>query len=130
MSREFILAGWLVDGRGQPFQENILLTIQSGAITHIEKAVPDKIRQQKVIDFSDCTLLPGLIDAHIHLFMSGTENLDLREKQLSYGFGEVKQGIQERLGDLISGGVVACRDGGDRHAYTMKYKREIGRAHV
>jgi len=124
MSPEFILAGWLVDGRGDPVRENILLTIQNGVIANIEKAVPETIRQQKVIDFSDCTLLPGLIDAHIHMFMSGTEDLDIREKQLSYGFGEVKQGVQERLDDLISCGIVACRDGGDRHAYTMKYKRD------
>jgi len=124
MSRIFILAGWLVDGTGEPVRENLLLTIQNGVIANIEKAVPEKIRQQNVIDFSNCTLLPGLIDAHIHLFMSGTEDLNIREKQLSYGFGEVKQGIQERLDGLIEYGVVACRDGGDRHAYTMKYKRD------
>ena len=124
MNREFILAGWLVDGRGEPARENILLTIQNGIIVHIEKAAPGMIRQQKVSDFSNCTLMPGLIDAHIHLFMSGAEDLDIREKQLSYGFGEVKQGIQERLGDLIGCGIVACRDGGDRHAFSMKYKRD------
>ena len=124
MSREFILARWLVDGRGGPVRENILLTVQNDTIAHIEKADPKKIRQQKVSDFSDYTLLPGLIDAHVHLFMSGTEDLNVREKQLSYGFDEVKQGIQERLDDLISCGIVACRDGGDRHAFTMKYKRD------
>ncbi len=51
MSREFILVGWLVDGRGEPVRKNILLTIQNGTITHIETAVPEKIRQQKVIDY-------------------------------------------------------------------------------
>jgi imidazolonepropionase-like amidohydrolase len=124
MSREFILAGWLMDGRGDPARENILLTIQKGTITHIEKAVPEKFSQQKVSDYSDCTLLPGLIDAHLHLFMSGTEDLNIREKQLTLGYDDVSGGIKERLGELIECGIVACRDAGDRHAFTMKYKRD------
>jgi len=69
-------------------------------------------------------LLPGLIDAHIHLFMSGTEDLDIRQKQLALRFEDITGGIQKRLGDLIACGIVACRDGGDRHAYTLRYKRD------
>ena len=36
--------------------------------------------------------------------------------------------MEERLGNLIACGIVACRDGGDRHAYTLRYKRDhLGR---
>jgi len=124
MNSESILAGWMVDGSGGPARENVLLTIDDGAITHIEEAIPEKTRQQEVTDFSHCTLLPGLIDAHIHLFMSGTEDLDIRQKQLALRFEDITGGIQKRLGDLIACGIVACRDGGDRHAYTLRYKRD------
>lgn len=124
MNSESILAGWLVDGTGEPARENVLLTINNGTITQIGEAIPEKTRQQEVTDFSHCTLLPGLIDAHIHLFMSGTEDLDIREKQLGLTFDDVIVGMEERLGSLIACGIVACRDGGDRHAYTMKYKRD------
>ena len=124
MNAESILAGWVVDGSGGPAIENVLLTVSDGTITQIEEAIPEKTRQQEVTDFSHCTLLPGLIDAHIHLFMSGTEDLDIRENQLTLRFEDVAGGIQKRLGDLIACGIVACRDGGDRHAYTLRYKRD------
>ena len=124
MKSKFIFAGWLVDGSGEPIRENVLLTINKGAITHIADAIPEKRRQQELIDFSHCTLLPGLIDAHIHLFMSGTEDLDIRAKQLSLTFDDVIGGMEERLGNLLACGIVACRDGGDRHAYTMQYKKD------
>jgi hypothetical protein len=110
MSPESILAGWLVDGSGQPHRENVLLTINNGTITQIEEATPEKTRQQEVIDFSHCTLLPGLIDAHIHLFMSGTEDLDIREKQLTQTFDDVIGGIEERLGDLFACGIETTSD--------------------
>jgi len=124
MTSESILAGWLVDGSGGPARENVLLTIDKGTITHIEEAIFEKTCQLEVTDFSHCTLLPGLIDAHIHLFMSGTEDLDIREKQLNLTFDDLIGGMEERLGNLIACGIVACRDGGDRHAYTLKYKTD------
>ena len=97
MNSESILAGWLVDGSGEPVRVNVLLTINNGTITQIEEAIPEKTRQQEVTDFSHCTLLPGLIDTHIHLFMSGTENLDIREKQLNSTFDDVVEGMEDRL---------------------------------
>ena len=124
MKPKSILAGWLVDGSGGPARENVLLTVNSGTITHVEAVIPEKTRQQGVSDFSHCTLLPGLIDAHIHLFMSGTEDLDIRATQLALTFDDLIGGMEERLGNLIACGIVACRDGGDRHAYTLRYKRD------
>ena len=124
MKPKSLIAGWLVDGSGEPVRENVLLTIENGTITHIAEAIPEKIRNQEIIDFSHCSLLPGLIDAHIHLFMSGTEDLDIREKQLRMSFEDIIGGMEERLGDLTACGIVACRDAGDRHAYTMQYKRD------
>jgi imidazolonepropionase-like amidohydrolase len=124
MSRESILAGWMVDGRGGPVREKVLISLHNGTIAEIEAAGPEKVSVQHLRDFSDCTLLPGLLDAHIHLFMSATENLDVRKRQLTLPYDDVKGGIDKRLGDLMTWGVVACRDGGDRHAYTMRYQRE------
>jgi imidazolonepropionase-like amidohydrolase len=124
MSQKFVLAGWLVDGNGMPAQKNVLLRIENSRFDQIQAVTPEFASQEKVLDFSRCTLLPGLIDAHVHLFMSGTENPEIREKQLTLGFDSVKLGIDQRLGDLINHGVVACRDGGDRQAFSLKYKRE------
>ncbi len=124
MKSKSILAGWLVDGSGEPARENVLLTINNGTILDIAEAIPEKIRQQDLTDFSHCSLLPGLIDAHIHLFMSGTEDLDIRARQLTLRFEDIIGDMELRLDDLVACGIVACRDGGDRHAYTMQYKRD------
>jgi imidazolonepropionase-like amidohydrolase len=124
MKSESILAGWLVDGSGGPVRENLLLTIHNGMIAHIEEATPEKIHLPDVTDFSHCTLLPGLIDAHIHLFMSGTEDLEIREKQLTLSFDDLIASMERRTANLVACGIVACRDGGDRHAYTLRYKRD------
>ena len=124
MKSESILAGWLVDGSGGPVRENLLLTIHNGMIAHVEEATPEKTRSLDVTDFSHCTLLPGLIDAHIHLFMSGTEDLEIREKQLTLSFDDLIVSMERRTANLVACGIVACRDGGDRHAYTLRYKRD------
>ena len=112
MSRESILAGWLVDGSGGHVRQNVLISLHNGIIDNIEAASPEKSRLPGVRDFSHCTLLPGLIDAHLHLFMSATEDLDVRKKQLTLAYDDVKGGIEKRLGKLIAAGIVACRDGG------------------
>ena len=124
MNPEAIRAGWLVDGSGGPVRENVRLRIHNGTIIDIRETASEKTPQVQATDLAHCTLLPGLIDAHIHLCMSGTEDLAVRERQLHLTFGDIKAGIEERLGKLIESGVVACRDGGDRHAFTMKYKRD------
>jgi imidazolonepropionase-like amidohydrolase len=124
MNPEAIWAGWLVDGRGGPVRENVLLRVNNGTIIDIRGAPPEETLHGQVADLSHCTLLPGLIDAHIHLFMSGTEDLTIRERQQDLTFGDIKTGIEERLGRLIENGIVACRDGGDRHAFTTMYKKD------
>jgi imidazolonepropionase-like amidohydrolase len=113
-----------MDGSGAPAVKNVMLTIKDGRIERVETAEPQAIPQKDFTDFSHCTLLPGLIDAHVHLFMSGTEDVDAREKQLHLTFNDVKAGIRQRIDRLLACGVVACRDGGDRRALTMTYKRD------
>jgi len=118
-----IFAGWLVDGSGGPAKENVILSLHKGAITRVKATAATSPSRSDISDFSHCTLLPGLIDAHVHLFMSGTEDLAERERQLSYGFGNVRSRIASRIRRLAACGVVACRDGGDRHAFTLQYMR-------
>ena len=65
----YILAGWLIDGSGGPVQEKVLLKIVDGRFAAIEKFNPDNgPRPAEVTDLSHCTILPPLIDSHVHLF--------------------------------------------------------------
>ncbi|MBW2709390.1 MAG: amidohydrolase family protein, partial [Deltaproteobacteria bacterium] len=76
-----------------------------------------------LVDLSECTLLPGLIDAHMHLFISGTADEEKRKKQLNEGFNQTRKTISRHLGQLFAHGILAVRDGGDRNGYTQHYKK-------
>jgi imidazolonepropionase-like amidohydrolase len=55
----------LVDGRGAPARDNVAVTVADGRLAAIEDAHGETPRG--ALDLGGRTLLPGLIDAHIHL---------------------------------------------------------------
>ncbi len=114
----FIRAGWLVDGAGGPIRDNVMLSVQQGRIIRPEA---DLLYDAPRWDLSGCTLLPGLVDAHVHLAMSGALNADIRQWQLTAGYAEIVQTIERHIRDLLTHGVVAVRDGGDRHGHAHRY---------
>jgi imidazolonepropionase-like amidohydrolase len=119
-----VFAGWVVDGTGGPMQRDVLLTIEGGSLVAIESLSNVKDKPAPFVDFSDCTVLPGLVDSHVHLFMSGTANKELRERQLGYGFEEVRDIISQHIQRHLAHGVVALRDGGDYAGHSLRYKNE------
>jgi imidazolonepropionase-like amidohydrolase len=69
-----VQAGVLIDGTGAPPRRHQSIVIQGSRITAIGDtagvSVPDGAT---VIDLSDQTVLPGLIDSHTHVFLQGEE---------------------------------------------------------
>lgn len=59
-----IRAGRLLDVDTGTMQKNVILVIEDGRIAGTVSTVPAGM---KVLDFSDKTVLPGLIDVHVHL---------------------------------------------------------------
>ncbi len=146
-NQKFILAGWLIDGSGGDIQKNMLLCMQNGYIHSIHKAEADILTtgghaplsplyqtgghaplcppyKSDILDLSDYTILPGLIDSHLHLFMSGTDDQAIRQHQLNAEFHEIKDVITYHLEQLAMHGIIAVRDGGDKNAFALRYKME------
>ena len=111
----YIRAGWVVDGTGGPVLDNVLLKIVGGQFESIQPSAPlTEVDPTLVTDLSHCTILPPLVDSHLHLFMSATTDSEVRNRQLVSDCEELSPAIKRHLHDLFSHGILGCRDGGDR----------------
>jgi len=117
-----VLGGWLIDGTGGRTRQNVILELKAGKIHAIQPATPDDIRRPGMVDLSGCTVMPGLIDSHVHLFMSGTDEFMVRRFQLEAGLDDLKEVIERHLKQHQARGIVAVRDGGDRKGLALEYK--------
>ncbi|MDB9822463.1 amidohydrolase family protein [Deltaproteobacteria bacterium] len=119
-----ILSGWLIDGTGGPILTEAILSVSDGIINSVKRKGFLEVNSDNIIDFSHCTLLPGLVDSHVHLSMSGVHNPEIRKRQLIAPFKEIKEVISGHLEDQLKCGVVALRDGGDHAGHTLRYRLE------
>ena len=79
-----VRASTLIDGTGADPVRGRFVVIDDGAIKEIAKEPP---RDAEVIDTGDLTILPGLIDCHVHL-VPGQESIQQRlliPPSLGYG---------------------------------------------
>ena len=117
-------AGWLIDGTGAPARRNVIIKIENGIIQSLSDAEFYNVDQNGITDFSAFTIIPGLIDSHVHLCMSGAHDQKIRQKQLKSTFADAEHVISAHLRQLFLSGVVAVRDGGDYGAYALRYKKK------
>lgn len=67
------------------------------------------------VDAPDCTLLPGLVEAHSHLFLEGGElDAQKRAAYLQQTPEQLLSIARERLAKLVALGVSGVRDAGDK----------------
>ena len=65
--RYFIHAGTLLDRPGRPPRRNATIVVRDGRIESVEDGFVPVPAGARLIDLSDRFVLPGLIDAHVHL---------------------------------------------------------------
>lgn len=87
-------------------------------------ATQKKMCPRITMDLSHCTIVPGWVDSHVHMFMSGSRDPEVRSKQLRSPFLKARKVIARHLAQHLSHGVLAVRDGGDAFAHSLRYKRD------
>jgi imidazolonepropionase-like amidohydrolase len=92
----------LIDGTGRPPRGAATVTIADGRFTGVTSAPPPA--DARVIDVEGRTLLPGLIDAHVHLSSLDGDVRGLEEYALLHAAGQMLEGGITTLRDLGSYG--------------------------
>ena len=128
-STHYIRAGWLIDGSGGPIQENVLLSLRYGTLLDISPFRRDDHPHASLItDFSNCSILPPLIDSHVHLALSPSTDPLLRKQQLTASYEERCPLIAANISACRAHGVLAVRDGGDQFAHILRHTQEYHQA--
>lgn len=114
MAVDTYLAAHLVDGSGGPGLRNAFVQIENGAITNVGQRSDLGSTAANARDLGDATLLPGLINMHTHLTLSGTMQVLREALHDSY---EVKMmRAVEHARQSIESGVTTIRDCGTLNA--------------
>lgn len=72
--KTIIHCGGLIDGKASDVQPQMTLVVEGNKIVAVEKGFTKPGKDDKLIDLSKKTVLPGLIDMHVHL--EGETNKD------------------------------------------------------
>jgi imidazolonepropionase-like amidohydrolase len=116
--------GQLVDGTGKPAVPNAALVIENGLITYAGSAAeapatPDA----RVIDAKGGTIMPGLIEAHIHLtYFNVTELQDLDIK-FPVEYVTLQSAVNAKT--ALECGYTSARSGGCLHNIDVWMKKAI-----
>ncbi len=109
---ETLFVGGLVfDGRNDPVPDMGVL-IKDDRVTKVAPKEHFKEYQGHRIDTSDGTLLPGLIDCHVHLTLGG--EADIASAQAKRNPGQIVMMALRWAQQTLAGGVTAVRDCGGK----------------
>ena len=114
-----IRASWLFDGTGSVLTANPLVVLDGAVIRSVESGgdVPDGAR---FVDFGEATLLPGLVDTHVHLAFDAS--LDPVGNLAGRDDGAAVTAMAEAGRASLRAGVTTVRDLGDRGYLSLQLR--------
>src|SRR5436853_5496360 len=65
--RTLIHCGTLIDGKNKQTQSQVTIVVEGNKIVSVDKGFTQPGANDKVVDMSKKTVMPGLIDMHVHL---------------------------------------------------------------
>ncbi|MFF5084434.1 amidohydrolase family protein [Actinoplanes sp. NPDC000266] len=108
---------------GERLIERPLVMVSGGVITDVRErgAAPEGV---PVTDVGHATVLPGLVDAHVHLVLPGDPD---PVGAAGVSAGELAANARRSAAACLDGGITAVRDLGDRDYATVGVRAESAR---
>ena len=120
--KSLYIGGLVFDGRAEP-KEGLGVVVEDGKIARIAPAVEFSGFSGMRIDTSGCTLMPGLIDCHVHLVLPGEPSVMASVRSHSVQ-DTVMRGL-ELAQSTLRGGFTAVRDLGGRDYIEISIRETI-----
>ncbi|MDQ4009443.1 MAG: amidohydrolase family protein [Actinomycetota bacterium] len=114
-----IKAGRAFDGE-QQMPGGVLALIDQGRIVGVEPAAAPLPEGWAVVEFPGATVLPGLIDTHVHL--GGDSHDGALDRLPGYRDNELTDVIEAALRHHVAVGVTTVRDLGDRRWSVLEHR--------
>ena len=100
--KEFVIkCGKLIDGTGKDVINNARILVKNGRIALIETTNSELDNHCQIIDATDKTVIPGIVDAHKHVINNGGSGI---------GIGLSVKQVKENIKQIYSGGVTSVLD--------------------
>jgi imidazolonepropionase-like amidohydrolase len=96
------------------------VVVQDGTIVGVEAGWPDPPADAEVFDLGDVTVLPGLLDTHVHLV--GDSEWGALDRVAGYSPEELSRVVEESLRGQLAAGVTTVRDLGDRDWVAVEHR--------
>jgi len=125
--RELLRCGKLVDGSGKPGKTDMAVYIEGSLIKDVKpwSEVP-AVDKASFVDYSDFVVVPGFIDAHVHLLFTCLEDHDATRKILETStHAELMAVAARNCIDSLLGGVTTVRDLGDIDYVTVSVRELV-----
>ncbi|SEQ61122.1 metal-dependent hydrolase family protein [Piscibacillus halophilus] len=107
MAKTLIKNGLLIDGNGGDPQSDQVVVIENQHIVYVgPESEYNATGNEKVLDAQGGTILPGLIDTHVHMMMEYSPLSERLTKPFSYMYFEA----QKYLKNTLNAGVTTVRD--------------------
>ena len=106
--RKLIYCGTLIDGISNSARHNVTLVIEKNKITQVAESIMSPQNGDEVIDLSKKTVLPGLIDMHVHLETETSK--DAAAKRMSMSAADIAFEAEKNGKTNLMAGFTTVRD--------------------
>lgn len=127
MSQKLVMADHVMLGRVEDGElgHGGAVLVEDGVIVSVGPRALDAAAEATVLEFSGGTLLPGLVNAHVHLVFDASP--DPVNAFLAATHDDLLAGIASRAGQALRAGVTTLRDlGDDGHVFAIRDQIEAG----